>query len=149
MHRAVALAHLALLTSGSVNALAQQQRELLHSSQLKAPSERRALQAGHVMDDVAIATAVAECAAEAPDFVCPVSQATYGIVGTWDVSAVTSLAGTSWNSGFFGASFQGDLSGWSTGQVTTMAATFTQCASFTSDLSGWAGSNDSRAQLVT
>eukprot|EP01046_Picozoa_sp_COSAG06_P097647 COSAG06_NODE_43748_length_369_cov_0.822222_1_plen_76_part_10 len=76
MHRATALAHLALLASCSVDALAPQQRELLHSSQLHAPSERRALQAAYVMDDAAIATAVAECAAEAPDFVCPVSQAT-------------------------------------------------------------------------
>eukprot|EP01046_Picozoa_sp_COSAG06_P075363 COSAG06_NODE_23507_length_689_cov_1.338983_1_plen_176_part_01 len=127
MPRAATLAHLALLASSSA-----QQYERLHS-----PQQRRALQAGYVMDDAAIATAVAECEAEAPDFVCPVSQATYGIVGTWDVSAVTSLAGTSWNSGFFGASFQGDLSGWSTGQVTTMFATFSQCADFTSDLSGW------------
>eukprot|EP01046_Picozoa_sp_COSAG06_P059442 COSAG06_NODE_12296_length_1398_cov_2.313318_1_plen_205_part_10 len=132
MPRAAALAHLALLASGFA-----QQEQQQHSSQLHAPSERRALQAGYVMDDAAIATAVAECAAEAPDFVCPVSQATYGAVGTWDISAVTSLAGSAWNSGFFGGSFQGDLSGWSTGQITTMFATFSQCASFTSDLSAW------------
>eukprot|EP01046_Picozoa_sp_COSAG06_P049699 COSAG06_NODE_7707_length_2404_cov_2.355748_2_plen_192_part_01 len=137
MHRAAPLAHLALLASCCVDTLAQQQRELLHSPQLQALSKRRALQAAYVMDDAAIATAVAECVAEAPDFVCPVSQQTYGAVGTWDISAVTSLAGSAWNSGFFGASFQGDLSGWSTGQVTTMFATFAQCTSFTSDLSGW------------
>ena len=105
MHRAAPLAHLgALLASCCVDTLAQQQRELLHSPQLQALSERRALQAAYVMDDAAIATAVAECAAEAPDFVCPVSQQTYGAVGTWDVSAVTGLAGSAPSVGFFGAS---------------------------------------------
>ena len=58
MPRAAALAHLALLTSSSVNTLAQQW-EQLHSSQ-----QRRALQAGYVMDDVAIAIVVAECVVE-------------------------------------------------------------------------------------
>ena len=58
MHRAAPLAHLgALLASCCVDTLAQQQRELLHSPQLQALSERRALQAAYVMDDAAIAEA--------------------------------------------------------------------------------------------
>ena len=47
--------------------------------------------------DANIATAVEECQAESATFDCPASQATYGPIEDWGVSAVTSL--NTWGSG--------------------------------------------------
>ena len=47
--------------------------------------------------DATIFAAVQECRDESPTFDCPASQATYGPIEDWDVSAVTSL--NNWGSG--------------------------------------------------
>ena len=49
------------------------------------------------MTDASIFAAVAECRAESSTFDCPASQATYGPIEDWDVSAVTSF--NNWGSG--------------------------------------------------
>ena len=77
--------------------------------------------------------AVAECRAESVDFICPVSQATHGWIGAWDVSAVASFNGLFENDAVFNV----DISTWNTGACTNLDSMFKGAASFDQDISAW------------
>jgi surface protein len=57
----------------------------------------------------------------------------YGAIGNWDISRVTSLKGIF----AYKSSFNQDLSKWNTTRVTTMEETFVDARSFNSDISKW------------
>ncbi len=67
----------------------------------------------------------------------------YGLVGTWDLSAVTTLenvwcAWSSCSSAYVAmSSFNGDISMWDVSEVTTMYYTFCMAEAFNGDISKW------------
>ena len=88
-------------------------------------------------DNTALYTAVASCLGETPDGLCPTFAASndatgnpYGAIGTWDVSAVTSLYYL-----FQSSAFNADISEWNTAAVTIMSGGMSTplvfCCSFT------------------
>ena len=69
------------------------------SSHLVDTLARRALQTTAITD-ANIKVAADECKTESSDYNCPISQATYGPISTWDTSSVTTFnPGGSWNTG--------------------------------------------------
>ena len=61
------------------------------SSHLVHTLARRALQTTAITD-ANIKAAADECKAESSDYNCPISQATYGPISTWDTSSVTTFS---------------------------------------------------------
>jgi hypothetical protein len=72
------------------------------------------------------------------------ATSTYGLVQTWDLSQVTSLANV-WcgNDAYCGQaymamrSFNGEISMWDVSKVTTMYYTYWQASAFNGDISQW------------
>jgi len=64
------------------------------------------------------------------------ATATYGAIGTWDVSLVTDMSyliyGISCRS-----TFNGDIGGWNVSSVTTMQGMFASAAAFNQDIGSW------------
>ena len=93
------------------------------------PANRAALQA-----------AVDTCFSETVDGSCPILAASldpdgnpYGVIGDWDVSAVTQM-----DTVFLGkGAFNQDVSKWNTGAATTMSEMFYYAAVFNQDVSNW------------
>ena len=93
------------------------------------PANRAALQA-----------AVDTCFSETVDGSCPILAASfdpdgnpYGVIGDWDVSAVTQM-----DTVFLGkGAFNQDVSKWNTGAATTMSEMFYYAAAFNQDVSNW------------
>ena len=57
-------------------------------------------------------------------------------IGDWDVSNVRSMVGM-----FIASSFNGDISGWNVGAVTSMVQMFHSATSFNQDISDWSVDN--------
>jgi surface protein len=91
--------------------------------------------------DGAFKTALAKCLAETQDGSCPIFAASndattgnpYGVMGDWDMSAVTNMDKLFYSYG----QFNQDISKWDTGAVTSMSQTFYQALAFNQDLSKW------------
>ena len=80
--------------------------------------------------------AVDACLANAASGSC--SQATYGVIGDWDVSKVTDMHALFQPDAYNGyPQFNQDLSKWETSQVTNMNNMFYGAAAFNKDLSTW------------
>lgn len=82
-------------------------------------------------DDVTIREAVALWF-EDPD----AATATYGFIGEWDTSQVTSFEALFYRN-VTNNTFNEPLGMWQTGNVTTMRSMFFNCTSFNQDISGW------------
>jgi hypothetical protein len=82
-------------------------------------------------DDVTIREAVALWF-EDPD----AATATYGFIGEWDTSQVTSFEALFYRN-VTNNTFNEPLSMWQMGNVTTMRSMFFNCTSFNQDISGW------------
>ena len=94
--QAMAMAFVVLCTS-TVCATVQLHTD--NSSHLVQTLVRRALQTTAITD-ANIKAAADECKAESSDYNCPVSQATYGPISTWDTSSVTTFDPVgAWNTG--------------------------------------------------
>ena len=92
----------------------------------------------------ALKVAVEACLAETSDGTCPIFAASddttgkpYGVIGDWDISAVTSLQ----NIFIAKKHFNQDLSKWDTSAVTSMSGTFMSSRVFNQDISSWDTSN--------
>ena len=102
---------------------------------------KQALNQWQPASDGAFKTALVICLAETPDGSCPIFAASndattgnpYGVMGDWDVSAVTNMDKLFYSYG----QFNQDISKWDTGAVTSMSRTFYQALAFNQDLSKW------------
>ena len=63
----------------------------------------------------------------------------YGSSGTWEFGELTDVSKSTNMMGLFenSSNFNGDISGFDTGNVTDMTAMFTNCSAFNQDISGW------------
>ena len=84
------------------------------------------------------------CLGETADGSCPTFAASldatgnpYGPIGTWDVSAVTSMKSVFFRAG----AFNQDISGWDVSSATNFEFMFVFAGAFNQDLSGWDVSN--------